>query len=230
MRCRTGRAFSLVELLVVIAIIALLIGLLLPALGGASRQARNTQCLANMRSLEQAHQVYVTDSDGWMVGTSHGVSWYDALRPIDESILLRSPVDTSPHFEGGTAISGEYRQTSYAINRYVAPDFVDGVGRMTLVNTPSATVHFVVKVFEQRNASDTAPLADHIHADLWGFPPGNGPALASKEMQLNAHAGAQGEADAKAPYGFLDGHAETRRFADVYVTHQENQFNAALAR
>jgi len=65
---RHDQAFTLIELLVVIAIIALLIGILLPALGAARESARTLSCLANQRTIGQGMRIYATDNDNWLAG------------------------------------------------------------------------------------------------------------------------------------------------------------------
>ena len=59
---RRMRGFTLIELLVVIAIIALLIGILLPALGEARQASRNAKSFANLRSLGTINFIYTGES------------------------------------------------------------------------------------------------------------------------------------------------------------------------
>ena len=56
------KGFTLIELLVVMVIIALLVGLLLPALGRAEEEARKTQCRSNLRQIGIAMKMYTSDN------------------------------------------------------------------------------------------------------------------------------------------------------------------------
>lgn len=63
---RKPKAFTLVELLVVIGIIAVLVGILMPALNRARQQAQQTQCMSNMRQIGIGLQMYVGENKGWL--------------------------------------------------------------------------------------------------------------------------------------------------------------------
>ena len=70
---RRTNGFTLIELLVVIAVIALLVGLLLPALGKGRLEAKRTISIANIRSIAQAGSIYQADQKGQLPIVPTGV-------------------------------------------------------------------------------------------------------------------------------------------------------------
>ena len=74
------KGFTIVELLVVISIIALLIGILLPAIGKARDKARTTTSVSNLRQLAVAHNAYAGDwEDAQLSLTRYNISAYGSV-------------------------------------------------------------------------------------------------------------------------------------------------------
>ena len=241
------RAFTLIELLVVISIIALLVGILLPALGAARKSAQRLKCLSQIRQLETAHYAYITNNDGWLInaGLPHGtvapndeIAWVNSLKEYySEKLVLRSPVDDSEYWDTPSPFvpgNSTYRLTSYGINSFLAdvnqngknPYGGEAYNKLDRVRSPTQSVHMLIMAFEGEYAT-----ADHPHPELWdAFGTGGDivAKIANQQVQINAHGGPADSFDAKSNYGYLDGHAETNAFGDVYKSETDNLFDPGL--
>jgi prepilin-type N-terminal cleavage/methylation domain-containing protein len=235
-RCRPAApaAFTLVELLVVIGIIAILIGILLPALSRARAIANRTACMATQKEFGNALHMFVNERKGWLPKAWFNSAPRSGPFPADAEnyAKLRDPWGFKKDMWGWDYVLLSYMKGSKKVFQCASDDSGIVRGTFTADTTDDIPASYRLNISNQENAFNAVKLSQlkpaalailvvegnpsgYHHIGTWEDP--SLPALEGRVSKFyRANIAYKRHPKEMNCYTFADGHTEVLRWEDTW--------------